>query len=217
MGFRKKLVVVGMFLGLAAPGFAAEVGVVGGLNLSGVSFSIPSGSSIASGTALASSTTSTLLYGVTTYWSLAPHFLLGLDALWMNLGFATDDANLVNGKTEFSSNNVVVPLTLNLDVVSQYLRVGIGGYAAFGVCDYTQRVVSSGTTIALTRQNRYGSFNFGAVGGVQLGYPLLPAVRILADARYYFGLSNLYAGSNANTVTGNVRNLVFMVGASVGF
>jgi hypothetical protein len=111
-----------------------------------------------------------------------------------------------------STHAIQVPVLLRF-YLHPMISIGVGGYWAHGVGsvnteDSSGNVLSTGSYA----DNDTKVNDYGLVGSVAVRFPLSQTMRLLIDARYNYGLSNVYTDPLAAGDTSKDRDIQALVG-----
>lgn len=173
---------------LSSPREARAFGLdlLGGLNRSQPSVSSPGL------TDLTTKAGSTATYGAFLDFRLDRAFSLETGVQVLPRTYVTDVPSLLTGYTS-TIRYLEVPLLLRFNALP-LLSFAAGGYFAQGIGDTELVGRVGGTQIAVIQSIESASIrkqDYGLLGSVRIELPLAPAIRLLVDGRYLYGLRNV--------------------------
>ena len=182
-----------------------ELGVLGGLNLGMNSFS-----TTAPGVTITTGSVSSFMFGAALHHTLQDSFGIEIDALYQKRGISvTGSGGGVSVTRNITVNYLTLPVMARFEVVPQYVRLGVGGYASLAISD-----VSVGDVSATRAASNWSSTDFGLIGSVRGSYPVAPNVDLVADVRYMFGFTDVDTTAENDS---KLRDFSILAGASYRF
>ena len=195
------LLVSALVMTMAVSAQAGEVSVLGGLDMTGVTFS-----SVPAGTTLSNATKIT--FGADYNHAFATNWSLEVGLFYQNKGTKLTVAG-VEGTT--IAKSITTPVMVRYSVLPQYLSLGVGAFTSFGVGSVN--VEAGGNTTSSTyEQIGWAKFDYGVVGGLRASYPVSQGLDVIGDVRYYLGLKNLNTDPTTPDTTAKSKDIAVLVG-----
>jgi hypothetical protein len=111
-----------------------------------------------------------------------------------------------------SSHAIQVPVLLRFYLHPMF-SIGIGGYWAHGVGNINNEDSNGNITSTVSyAANDTKTDDEGLVGSVAVRFPLTQTMRLLIDARYNYGLTNVYTDPSGVGATSKNRDIQALVG-----
>jgi len=210
MKFLGTLIAVTAFVVSGQRASAGEFGVLGGLSIFQPSMSYVSTSE----TVVTKGSTSSA-FGVFYVSPLSLMFNLEIDALYVSKKAEFVYAGLLSADETFSYNAIQIPVILRASILPMgLLSVGAGAYYEIGMGSITDTDNVAGTS-GTESYSTAGIKNndFGLLGTVKVQIPIMPRTRILIDARYLYGLSEMSTAPSSYSI----KDRYLQVFAGLGF
>ncbi len=176
---------------------AFEFSAVGGLNITAASIEE------AGVSATAISGKSTVAFGGLAAFGVMPGFDLETGLVYVPRKFGATFPIIGEFETQFSS--WMIPLALRFNALP-FVSVAAGPYFMMATGNV------STTVLGVTAESAFdaagiSSSEFGLHGSVRVGFPIVPTIRVFADARYLMGLSNRATDAADSTKFNDVQVL----------
>lgn len=168
---------------LATEATAAELSLLGGMEINSASFDTALGS-------LSGKSVNSINYGVTidlpiggSQWSFETGAFYGAHATKLEI----DAQNYV----QFKQNNLSIPAMVRYHL-GPVLSIGVGGYYALSMGNSKSTTTAAGVTGAETEEAKLNN-DYGLVGSIKAEFPASSKVRFAVEGRYNMGLKSVDA------------------------
>ena len=192
----KNFIFVFLFLG-SASAQAYTMGIMGGMNMSSQSATVGPG---LNGSTVSSTSGTGYQGGVYFAQNFTPMLTFELGLNYQSLQ-SKSTLTVLTGSTTITTTEkrLQVPLIVRYWFIPSILGFGVGGYYSMGLGNV--KADSSNEAITASSNGSYKdaglkSSDYGAVGSVQLRFPIGPTLRFLVDGRYLMGLAEQSTDTN---------------------
>ena len=159
-----------------------------------------------------------------------PGILGGLFATYsVNKAYAVTGKLLFSQKgTQYTIANTPVKVTTNyieIPIIGRYFLVQEGAFRpnvflgpSLGFLTGVSSKAGSGDYQKVPNyKDSYNTFDFGITGGIGFNYEVADDIRVLIDARYTYGLSDVTKSPSPNVNDPNINNMTIGLTAGVSF